>query len=111
MRRRDDRGSAAVELLAVVPLFVLVLLFTVQVFAFIYTAQSASQAARDGAREYSRTGSLSAGEAAVRASLPSSVELVSVQSRGPGHGVRVTVRSPHIVRLAEPELTRTVVMP
>jgi Flp pilus assembly protein TadG len=109
--RRREQGSAAIELLGLLPLFVLVVLLALQVFATVYTAQAAGQAARDGARQFSRTGSLSAADAAVRASLPSSVTLVRTSPVGPGHGVRVEVLTPFIVRVVDRTLTRTVVMP
>ncbi|TDT31277.1 TadE/TadG family type IV pilus assembly protein [Naumannella halotolerans] len=107
-RCRRDRGSATLEIVALVPMVMVVLLLGMQLLAVVYTANAASQAARDAARAYSLGQSpVSAAEA----SLPGSLSLVSVDAFGPDHGVRVVVEAPSFVVIADRDVTREVVMP
>lgn len=108
MRRREERGSAALEAAVLIPLVMGVLLVIVQVFAMAYASHGVSQAARDAARAYSLGDSP---QAAAAASLPSGVSLVSVSTFGPNHGVTVTARAPSIVVLTDRTVTRSVTMP
>lgn len=103
-----DRGSASVELVALVPLVLTVLVLALQVLVMSYTVHGASQAARDGARAYSLDESP---RAAAEASLPGAVSLVSVSTFGPDHGVRVVVEAPPILFLTDRQITRSVTMP
>lgn len=66
-RRRADRGSMAVELVAVVPLLVLVTILCVEGFLAASAAGAAQKAARDGARAATLGQD---GAAAALASLP-----------------------------------------
>lgn len=106
--RRDERGSAALEAAALIPLVMGVLVVIVQIFAMAYASHGVSQAARDAARAYSLGQSP---QAAAAASLPSGVSLVSVSTFGPNHGVKVTARAPSIVVLTDRTVTRSVTMP
>lgn len=83
------RGSAPVEVLAVAFGVMAVCLVALQIFAVMYAGQAAGRAAWDGARAQSLGQSASG---AAHASLPSGVQVESVQILG--DGVRVTVR-PH----------------
>jgi hypothetical protein len=106
--RRDERGSAALEAAALIPLVMGVLVVIVQIFAMAYASHGVSQAARDAARAYSLGQSP---QAAAAASLPSGVSLVSVSTFGPHHGVKVTARAPSVVVLTDRTVTRSVTMP
>ena len=103
-----DRGTASIELVALVPVVLVVLVFALQVLMMVYTAHGASQAARDAARAYSLDASP---EAAARASLPGAVTLVSVVTFGPDHGARVTVEAPPLLLLGDRRVTREVTFP
>ncbi len=105
---RRDRGTASLELVALVPIVLLVLVGALQVLIMAYTAHAASQAARDAARAYSLEGSP---QAAAEASLPGAISLVSVNTFGPNHGVRVVVQAPAMLFLTDRQITRQVTMP
>jgi ABC-type amino acid transport system permease subunit len=53
-RRRGQRGSASVELLGLLPILMLLLLTGIQLFLAAFTAASAADAARAGARAASK---------------------------------------------------------
>jgi Flp pilus assembly protein TadG len=108
MRRPGERGSAALEAAALIPLVMGVLVMIAQIFAMAYASHGVSQSARDSARAYSLGASP---EAAAAASLPSGVSLVSVSTFGPSHGVTVTALAPSIVFLTDRTGTRSVTMP
>jgi hypothetical protein len=55
-RRRGQRGSASVELLGYMPILMLLLVAAVQLFLGAFTAASAENAARAGARAASKGG-------------------------------------------------------
>ncbi|WP_152361750.1 TadE/TadG family type IV pilus assembly protein [Microlunatus speluncae] len=107
-RRSAERGTASIELIAIVPMVMFVVVVVFQVLASAYTVQAAAQAARDGARAYSLGRSP---EAAVQASLPGAVRLVEVTRVGPHHGVRVTVQAPAYLVVGDRTVTREVIMP
>jgi hypothetical protein len=107
-RGQDERGSASLELAALVPIVVLLMLFVFQVLAVAYTTQAASQAARDAARAYSLGRSPTA---AAEASLPGAVRLVGVTTFGPRHGVRVEVEAPPVQLIGDRRVIREVIMP
>ena len=106
--RTGERGTASIELVAIVPLVMFVVVAVCQVLVSASTVQAASQAARDGARAYSLGRSP---EAAVAASLPGHVRLVEVTRLGPHHGVRVTVQGPVYLVVGDRTVTREVIMP
>lgn len=108
MTARSERGSAALEAAALIPLVMGVLVVIAQIFAMAYASHGVSQAARDAARAYSLGESP---QAAAAASLPSGVTLVSVSTFGPNHGVTVTAHAPSIVVLTDRTVTRSVTMP
>lgn len=108
MRRDRERGSAALEAAALIPLVLSVLVIVAQLFAVAYASQCTSQAARDAARAYSLGESP---RAAAQASLPGAVELVSVSTFGPDHGVTVTTRAPLVIPITDRTLSRSVTMP
>ena len=108
MRRRDARGSAAIEAAALIPLVLGVLVVIAQIFAVAYTTHGVSQSARDAARAYSLGESP---HAAAEASLPGGVRLVSVSTFGPNHGVTVTAEAPSIVVITDRTVSRSVTMP
>ena len=108
MTRTRDRGSAALEAAAVIPLVLVVLIAIAQVLAMAYTSHGVSQAARDAARAYSLDESP---QAAAAASLPSGLSLVSVSTFGPNHGVTVTAKAPSFVVITDRTMARSVTMP
>jgi hypothetical protein len=99
---RRDRGSVAVELVAVIPILVVVTILCVQGFLAAATATSAAKAARDAARAAMRDGT-GAGYAAAQRTLPDWADLRSVSWGGaavPGCGgtcARVEVAVPLVV--------------
>ncbi|MCL3859940.1 TadE/TadG family type IV pilus assembly protein [Actinotalea sp. K2] len=107
-RRRDERGSSAVELLGVVPVLVVVVLVLLQVVAAVYTTQATNQAARDGARALSMGQSA---EVAIDRSLPSGLSPQSISYVHGGQGVRLEVRVPRWSVFPVLTVDRTAVMP
>ena len=105
---RGQRGQASLEMAALAPVVLMLMLSALQVIVLTYTAHAASQAAREGARAYSLQQSP---EAAAQSSLPGGVHLVGVQRSGPDHTVTVTVSAPFAVPPFNREITRTVSMP
>ena len=105
-----ERGQGTIEFMAMVPLVLAVLVCALQVMAQAYTAHAASQAARDGARAASLDQSASA---AVQASLPGNVQLLTMRSTGPDHTVVVEVEPPIklIPFVSDYGITRSVTMP
>jgi Flp pilus assembly protein TadG len=110
--RRRERGQGTIEFMAMVPLVLAMLVCALQVMAQAYTAHAASQAARDGARAASPDESASA---AVQASLPGNVKLVTMRSTGPDNTVVVETAPPFELIPFLPEeayrITRSVTMP
>jgi Flp pilus assembly protein TadG len=107
-RGRRDRGTASIELVALMPMVLMVVVLALQVLIMAYTAHAASQAARDAARAYSLEASP---QSAAAASLPGAVSLVSVNTFGPHHGVRVVVEAPAMLFLSDRQISRQVTMP
>jgi hypothetical protein len=110
-RRRGQRGSASVELLGYMPILMLLLVAAVQLFLGAFTAASAENAARAGARAASKGGP---------------AELVAMQALQPGlrreasarrvglERVVVSVRVPVVLppmRGHAPTITRSATMP
>ena len=90
--QRDERGILDIELVAFIPILVLVTMFLVQGFFAVSTASSVSAAARDGARAAMLGRSP---VQAAREALPTWVRLESVSDRcGDKHCVEVTARVP-----------------
>ncbi|WP_243118343.1 pilus assembly protein [Actinomyces wuliandei] len=90
--RRDESGVLDIELIAFVPVLVLVLLMLLQGFLAVATVTSVSAAARDGARAAMLGRSATV---AAERSLPSWVTLESVRDGcGSAHCVEVTARIP-----------------
>ena len=106
--RTAERGTASIEMVALVPMVMIVMILVFQILATAYTAQAVSQAARDAARAYSLGESA---QAAAEASLPGAVRLVEVTTFGPDHGVRVVVEGPAIQVIGDRTMIREVVMP
>lgn len=110
-RRVDERGTATIEFVALAPLLVVALALLMQLALFVYTTQAASQAARDGARAYSLSSSQAEAGSAVRASLPGSVRLISIEASGPHHRVKVAVEAPRMFFAGDRVVEREVTMP
>lgn len=100
--RRRDYGSVAVELVAVIPILVVVTILCVQGFLAAATASTAAKAARDAARAAMRAGP-GAGYAAAQQTLPRWAELRSISWGGAavpgcaGTCARVEVAVPLVV--------------
>lgn len=105
---RGSRGSASLELVALLPLLFAVALLALQGGAVVWVMSSTSEAARAAAR------AASLGQdprVAAEQSLPGGLTLVGFQTVGPGHGVRLDVRVPRVSPLPEYTVTRWAVMP
>lgn len=90
--RHDERGILDIELVAFIPILVLVTMFLVQGFLAVSTVTSVSAAARDGARAAMLGHSPTQ---AAHEALPTWVQLESVSDRcGNRHCVKVTARVP-----------------
>ena len=108
VRAGRQRGQASLEMAALAPVVLMLMLSALQVIVLTYTAHAASQAAREAARASSLDQSA---QAAADDSLPGGVRMVSVQTTGPDHTARVTVAAPFAVYPFNREITRTVTMP
>ena len=90
--RRDEQGILDIELVAFIPILVLVTIFLVQGFFAVSTVTSVSAAARDGARAAMLGRSP---EQAARDALPRWVQLEAVSDTCKDkHCVEVTARVP-----------------
>jgi Flp pilus assembly protein TadG len=112
MRRRSERGSAAIELVGMVPILVLVTILCVEAFMLAASYAAAEKAARDGARAASLGRD---GHRAAAASLPGWARASQI-SEFPCDGIcyRVRVRVPLIVHGLTNDrvtVTRTASMP
>ncbi len=109
-RRRGQRGSASVELLGYMPILMLLLVAGIQLFLGAFTAASAENAARAGARAASKGG---LGEfAAMRALQPGLRREAS--TRQDGERFEVSVRVPVVLPPLQghaPTITRSATMP
>lgn len=107
-RSKRERGSAAIELAAAIPIVILVLAALLQVASVVSTTSVANQAARDGARAASLGHSASA---AVEKSLPGNMVPKSVQTL-PDGGVEVQLEAKRVVPfMPSLTVTRSVDMP
>ncbi len=107
-RSKRDRGSAAIELAAAIPIVVLVLAALLQVASVVITTSAANQAARDGARAISLGHSPTV---AVEKSLPGNMTPKSVQTL-PSGGVEVQLEAKRMVPfIPSVTVTRSVDMP
>jgi hypothetical protein len=99
---RGGSGSVAIELVAMIPMLVLVTILCVQGFLAAATASTAAKAARDAARAAMRDG-MGAGYAAAQQTLPDWADLRSVTWGGAavpgcsGTCARVEVAVPLVV--------------
>ncbi|QDP96617.1 pilus assembly protein TadE [Microlunatus elymi] len=107
-RARRERGTASLEFVGLLPVVLIAMVLVLQLFAAAYTAHAAHQSARDAARAYSLGESP---QAAAEASLPGGVDLVSVSTFGPHHGVRVVVRAPSVLKIGDPHFSSEATMP
>ncbi len=98
-RRRDQRGSAAVEFIGIVPVLVLVTILCIEAFLLTASFSAAEKAARDAARAASLGED---GAAAARASLPGWADVQSISEYG-CEGICYEVRI--LVPLIVPGLT------
>ncbi len=103
-----ERGQASLEMAALAPVVLGLVLLALQVIVLTYTAHAAAQGAREAARAYSLEQSP---QAAAQDSLPGGIRLVGVTTSGPDHTARVTVAAPFAVYPFNREITRTVSMP
>ena len=105
---RNERGSASLELVGMLPVVALVVSLVLQYVAAAYVAQVSDDAARQAARAYSLGRDPAA---AADASLPGGLMAATVATFGPDHGVRITVRVPRLSPLPVSTVTRAAVMP
>ena len=105
---RRERGQATLEMAALAPVVLGLMLVVLQVIVLTYASHAASQAAREGARAYSLDEDP---RAAAGASMPGGIQLLGVQTSGPDHTVSVTVAAPFAVPPLNRQITRTVTMP
>jgi hypothetical protein len=90
------------------PVLFLVASLLLQAGAAMWAASSTVEAARTGARAFAL------GEdprSRAERSLPGALHLTSVQTFGPGHGVRVTVEVPRVSPLPTFRVTRQAALP
>lgn len=106
-RLRGERGTASIEVVALMPVVVLVVLIGFQLMYATGTINATNQAVRDGARAQSLDQSVSA---AVDRSLPGSLSAESVTVGGNGR-VTVRVKVPRVGFFPEFVITRSAVMP
>jgi ABC-type amino acid transport system permease subunit len=111
LRRRGQRGSASLELLGYLPILLLLLLAGIQLFLAAFTAASAADAARTGARAASK-GRPDAQAQAIGALSPGLRDRAS--TRLLGERFEVTVRIPVVLPPLSSDrltLTRSATMP
>jgi Flp pilus assembly protein TadG len=106
--RAHDRGSAAIELLGVIPIVVMVILAILQGAAATFATQATNQAVRDGARALSMGQSA---EIAVEQSLPGGLRAERITYVSGGQGIRLEVKVPRIGVFPALTVDRTAVMP
>lgn len=108
--RRDQRGTATMEVLGMTPLVILFVLVLTQTAIALYAITTAQTAARQGAR------ALSQGDdpvTVVRETIPSwmGVETRIFAPTPGGKGVRVIVDVPDAIPFFDLEITKETVMP
>ena len=106
-RRPDDKGTTALEVAALAPIVALVAMALVQAAFAAYGITATQTAAREGARAASLDRNVNV---AVENALPSWLP-ATVETFGPGHGVRVHVDLPDLVPGTNLIVTREAVMP
>lgn len=106
-RARREKGQASLEVVALLPVVLLVGLLAFQAGVAIWTISSTTEAARAAARAFSLGRDP---EAAANASLPGSLE-ANVTTFGPDHGVELTVQIPQVTPIGLGPVVRRVVMP
>ena len=102
-----DRGVASLELLGMLPLYLLAGVLAVQLGGLLWAVTSTNDAVRQGARELSLGGD---GCAAARGALPSSLDLVDCTGSGGGLApatlqIRVHVPVVPVARRWVPDVT------
>jgi len=113
--RDRDRGSASIELVAVVPVLVVAVVVMIEGLLLVSAVEDVTKAARDAARVASRGEDAAS---AARASLPGwarleRVDVVATGGAGGGTGVRSTVEvsvpmgMPGVLELGRVTLTRS----
>ncbi len=107
IRKRSERGTSALEVAGIAPLIALVAMALIQAAFAAYGISATQTAARQGARADSLGQDPAA---AVRAALPSWLP-ATVQTFGPGHGVRARVNLPDLIPGSDLIVTREAVMP
>ena len=110
-RRRTgggERGVAAVETAALVPLLLVAALFALQAAAAVWTATGTDLAVRQAARAESLGRDPVA--AAARA-LPAGLSVKRLERLGPDSGVRLVVAVPRVSPLPQFEVTRSLELP
>lgn len=105
---RDDRGTASLELVGLLPVVVITMGLLLQGGAALYAVQGTSDAVRQAARAYSL--GLDVDQAAADA-LPGGLRVKAVQAYGPDHTVRLTVSIPRLVAVGPATVTRVAVLP
>lgn len=106
-RRRTERGSVSLELIALIPVLALVMTLTFEVAATLYTVTATNQAVRAAARAESLDRDPAA---AAAASLPGPLDDFSVGTGASG-AVRLEVRVPGLAVLPDRTVTRELLIP
>jgi len=91
-----------------VPILLLVGLYAFQAAVAMWTMTSTNEATREAARAFSLGRDPSA---AASAALPGALEVDTLQTVGPGHGVRLSVTVPRVAPMPAMQVTREVIMP
>jgi len=105
--RSAESGQASLEVVALLPVVLLVGMLVLQAGAALWTISSTTEAARSAARAYSLGRDP---QAAADASLPGGLH-AEVSTFGPGHGVQLTVKIPTITPISFGSVVRRVEMP
>lgn len=106
--QREDRGSASIELVGLMPVVVIACLILFQGAAAVFAIQGTTDAARQAARADSLGQDP---RAAAEAALPGGLEVDRLESYGPGHGIRISVRIPDLLPGPGLTVTREAVLP
>lgn len=103
--RRDDRGTAALELVGMLPVVAVLATLALQFFAVVFVAHATDDAARQAARAQSLGDSP---YGAAQDSLPGGVDFTVDRS---GETVTVKVKVPRLSPLPQATVTREATMP
>lgn len=93
-RARDERGSASIELMGIIPYLLVAALLVWQLLLVAMTVTAAENAARNGSRAASMGGNAAA---AVSSSLPGWLSGGASTARGGGNQVTVAIAVPILV--------------